>query len=130
QILRNPPPGIDELVALAGVLRLARSKEYEFDRIVIDTAPTGHTLRLLSFPDFLDQFLDKVIKLRERLDGVLGVVAGLFGKRDNLVQQADVAVQTLIKYREEIIALRDLFADADATEFCVVTIPTQLAIAE
>jgi anion-transporting ArsA/GET3 family ATPase len=59
QILRNPPPGIDELVALAGVIKLARSEQYKFDRVIIDTAPTGHTLRLLSFPDFLDQFLDK-----------------------------------------------------------------------
>jgi Anion-transporting ATPase len=60
QILRNPPPGIDELVALAGVIKLARSEQYQFDRVIIDTAPTGHTLRLLSFPDFLDHFLEKV----------------------------------------------------------------------
>lgn len=32
----------------------------KFDRIIIDTAPTGHTLRLLGFPDFLDNFLEKV----------------------------------------------------------------------
>lgn len=31
----------------------------KFDRIIIDTAPTGHTLRLLGFPDFLDNFLEK-----------------------------------------------------------------------
>lgn len=33
---------------------------HKFDRIIIDTAPTGHTLRLLGFPDFLDNFLEKV----------------------------------------------------------------------
>lgn len=36
------------------------ASRYKFDRIIIDTAPTGHTLRLLGFPDFLDNFLEKV----------------------------------------------------------------------
>jgi hypothetical protein len=70
ELLRNPPPGIDELVALAGVVELAqggglpgsgaKGETRYYDRIIIDTAPTGHTLRLLSFPDFLDSFLEKV----------------------------------------------------------------------
>ena len=38
-------------------------KEGSFDRVIIDTAPTGHTLRLLSFPEFLDNFLQKVDSL-------------------------------------------------------------------
>lgn len=38
-------------------------KEGSFDRVIIDTAPTGHTLRLLSFPEFLDNFLQKVYSL-------------------------------------------------------------------
>ena len=36
------------------------------DRIVIDTAPTGHTLRMLSYPEFLDEFFEKIIKIRGR----------------------------------------------------------------
>lgn len=39
------------------ILRFDRN---DFDRIIIDTAPTGHTLRLLGFPEFLDNFLEKV----------------------------------------------------------------------
>jgi arsenite-transporting ATPase len=42
-------PGIDELVALLEIVRLADGGEY--DLVVVDTAPTGHTLRLLAAPD-------------------------------------------------------------------------------
>lgn len=56
-LLDTVPPGADEFVALARVLDLAD----HYDRLVIDTAPSGHTLRLLAFPDFLDSFLGKVL---------------------------------------------------------------------
>lgn len=79
-LLENPPPGIDELIALADVVQLTNAADgRKFDRIVIDTAPTGHTLRLLSFPDFLDSFLGKIIKFQVRLSGLLNTLGGLFG---------------------------------------------------
>eukprot|EP00752_Nemacystus_decipiens_P006686 g6013.t1 len=130
EVLANPPPGIDELVALSRVLKLARSEEQNFDRIIIDTAPTGHTLRLLGFPDFLDNFLEKVIQLRGRMGGILSLLNGMFGGGGNIVEKADLAVEKLQDYKEKMVELRDLFKNQDATEFCIVTIPTQLAIAE
>ena len=49
-------------MALSEVLRLAQPRDGGggYDRVLIDTAPTGHTLRLLAAPDFLDGFLGKV----------------------------------------------------------------------
>ncbi|CAN0206159.1 unnamed protein product [Ectocarpus sp. 6 AP-2014] len=105
EVLANPPPGIDELVA-------------------------GHTLRLLGFPDFLENFLEKVIQLRGRMGGILNLLTGMFGGGTNVVEKADMAVEKLQGYKERMMELRDLFKNQDATEFCIVTIPTQLAIAE
>jgi hypothetical protein len=54
----------------AQVLQFVKGEEYaRFTRIVFDTAPTGHTLRLLTVPDFVDASLDKIIRLRKKLGG-------------------------------------------------------------
>ena len=41
------PPGVDEAIAISHLVQYDRS---DFEKIIIDTAPTGHTLRLLQFP--------------------------------------------------------------------------------
>ena len=54
------PPGVDELVAISKVVAFLKAPEYaKFSRIIFDTAPTGHTLRLLTLPDFIDATIGK-----------------------------------------------------------------------
>ena len=56
ELLDTLPPGVDEAVAIAKVVQFVKSPKYaHFGAIVFDTAPTGHTLRLLTLPDFLDK---------------------------------------------------------------------------
>ena len=60
ELLDTLPPGVDEAVAISKVVQLARSPDYKgFSRVVFDTAPTGHTLRLLTLPEFLDATIGK-----------------------------------------------------------------------
>ncbi|CAM9358085.1 unnamed protein product, partial [Hapterophycus canaliculatus] len=82
-VLDNAPPGTDELVALSKVLRLVKGDNelgIKFDRVIIDTAPTGHTLRMLSYPEFLDGFFEKLIKIRNKLKGATAMLSMFSGR--------------------------------------------------
>jgi arsenite-transporting ATPase len=59
------PPGMDELFSLLQIKR--HHDDGEFDAIIVDCAPTGETLRLLSFPDVCTWWLEKVFPWERRL---------------------------------------------------------------
>src|SRR3954466_14511261 len=61
------PPGMDELFSLLQIKRHHESGE--FDAIVVDCAPTGETLRLLSFPDVASWWLEKMLPLERKMMG-------------------------------------------------------------
>ena len=59
------PPGLDELFSLLQIKR--HHEEASFDAVIVDCAPTGETLRLLSFPDVARWWLEKVFPARGAL---------------------------------------------------------------
>ncbi|XP_038707935.1 ATPase GET3B-like isoform X3 [Tripterygium wilfordii] len=121
ELLDTPPPGLDEALAVSKVMQFVDSQEYsKFSRIVLDTAPTGHTLRLLSLPDFLDGSIGKMMKLKKKLASATSAIKSVFGKE---VPQQDTSTE-LEQLKERMAKVRDLFHNPDTTEFVVVTIPT------
>ena len=146
-ILDNTPPGLDELLALAETLAVVRGGQdaaaaaadgadragalgrERFDRVVFDTAPTGHTLRLLAFPDFLDNLLTKLVALKARVGGAIALLGGLLGGVDPAAK-LDEAVVKLERWRSRVAELQRLLTDPDVTDFVVVGIPSRLSVAE
>jgi arsenite/tail-anchored protein-transporting ATPase len=133
-LLNNPPPGLDELVALSNVLDRSSSQQ-QFDTIIVDTAPTGHTLRLLALPQFLDGLLGKLIQLRMKLSGIASTLQTFFGAGDQQAAKQrthtiDTALSKLETFRTKMSKLRTTLQNPAITSFVVVTVPTKLGIAE
>lgn len=129
ELLDTPPPGLDEAIAISKVMEFVDSPDYRmFTRIVFDTAPTGHTLRLLSLPDFMDASIGKLMKMKKKIASATSAIKSVFGKEQPpLVEDSTDKLEQL---RERMGKVRDLFRDSQTTEFVIVTIPTVMAVKE
>ncbi|WP_225333758.1 ArsA family ATPase [Halomicrobium urmianum] len=125
--LSGSMPGSDEAAAMR--LLLEYMDDERFERVVIDTAPTGHTLRLLELPEAMDSMLGKVLMLKERLSGMMDGLGGLFGD-ENADVDADAEMRDLEAMREKIERLRDVLRDPTKTDFRVVLVPEELSVVE
>jgi len=117
-------PGADEAVAMRQLLEYL--DDPRFDRVIVDTAPTGHTLRLLELPELMDSMVGRVMKMRQRMQGMFDGLKGMFGGgSDNPDPSAD-----LDQLRESIKRLRGVLRDPDQTDFRVVMIPEEMSVVE
>src|SRR5437868_9362849 len=113
-------PGVDELVALLEVRRLAASGPY--DEVVLETAPTGHLLRLLQTPKTLRSIAGVLDEMQEKHRVVAESLVG--GATRDL---ADALVEEL---EREGGALETMLRDPDTARFRWVLLPEALSVAE
>lgn len=119
-------PGSDEVASLSFFLDYDAD---EWDRVVFDTAPTGHTLRLLTLPDVLGEGLSTALQIRgevrQLVDRARSVVFGpaAFWGSDDGAEDID-------SFRADLREVSALLRDPERTEFRVVLLPETLAIEE
>jgi arsenite/tail-anchored protein-transporting ATPase len=114
-------PGMDEIVSLINIYRNAR--EGSFDVVVIDAAPTGETVRLLSMPDTFQWYASRISSLQ---NGVLNL-ARPFLKSVLPTTEIMDAVQTL---SERVKTLREVLSNADVSSYRPVVNPERMVIKE
>jgi arsenite-transporting ATPase len=117
-------PGADEAAAMRQLLEYL--DDPRFDRVVVDTAPTGHTLRLLQLPEMMDSMVGRMMKLRQQFGGMMDSVKGMFGGGgDDAPGMGD-----LDELQERIEHLRTVLQDPAKTDFRVVMIPEEMSVVE
>ena len=117
--INNAIPGIDEWGACEVMGQQFRSGEY--DLVVFDTAPTGHTLKALASPSHVKQFILQLRRLKSKLLGKLLLFKG---------KKADELELCLAEFCDEIDELKEYLADPERTQIALVSIPTEAGFME
>ena len=122
-------PGIDEATALASAIEHIESDRY--DLIVFDTAPTGHTLKLLGMPDILQAGIEKLQGWQNTIWGYWDVLKGMGSSASLRRMQAKEEVANMLEnYKRGIQKVALMLQDQRRTRFVVVCIAEYLSISE
>src|SRR5262249_18729019 len=119
------PPGMDELFSL---LRLqAHHASGQFDVIVVDCAPTGETLRLLSFPDIARWWIEKVFPRERQL---LAAARPIGRSLLDIPLPTEAAFADVQRLSESLIAMNDILRDRRHATIRLVMNPDKMVIGE
>ena len=119
------PPGMDELFSLLQIKRHHDADEY--DCVVVDCAPTGETLRLLSFPDVATWWLEKVFPWERRLVGAARPLArGLL----DIPLPGEAVFDDVERLVRNLVAMNDILRDRSSTSVRLVMNPDRMVVKE
>ncbi len=115
------PPGMDELFSLLQIKRHHEGGEY--DCVIVDCAPTGETLRLLSFPDVVTWWLERIAPSQRRF---APWARSLF----DVPLPADGVFDDLERLARNLIAMNDILRDGTQTTVRLVMNPDRMVVKE
>src|SRR5919106_5314905 len=118
-------PGLDELFSLADVKRY--NDEGPYDVLVVDCAPTGETLRLLSLPDVIQWYMQRIFPIERRVVGALRPVAR---RMTNFPLPDQSVYEAVLRFYNKLDGVREVLTDPLTTSVRLVVNPERMVIAE
>lgn len=130
--LAREAPGSHESAVLERIAELVQLGTREYDRTIFDTAPTGHTLRLLQLPEQLTGWAETLLKNRDRSERFGQAMRSLTSSRDEAPTRSPEAQlrATLLRRKERFAFLRDTLQDRDRVGFVIVLTPERIPVQE
>ncbi len=139
--LSRDAPGMQEAALLERIAEVVETGVEEYDLVIFDTAPSGHTARLMVLPQMMSAWTEGLIQRREKADRFADIVRGLgsdssmedktIGGADQEEKQRESKIrQILLRRRNKFVHLRDKIADPDLTSFVIVLAAERLPVLE
>jgi arsenite-transporting ATPase len=113
-------PGIDEVMSFKTIIDFI--EEGEFEKYVVDTAPTGHALRLISSPKLLDEWIKVAARMRWKYRYIVTSFAGSYHQ--------DEVDSFLFSLKKTVKRIESILRDNTRCEFIPVCIPEAMAVLE
>ncbi|MBC7291557.1 MAG: ArsA family ATPase [Actinotalea sp.] len=141
--LARDAPGMHEAAILERVAEVVEESLASYDLLVLDTAPSGHTARLMALPESLTTWTDGLLRREERArrlaeaerglgeDPAAAVLGDPSGHAPSARERRDVEIRdVLLRRRARFALLRSVFTDAATTAFVVVLAAERLPVLE
>ena len=121
-------PGMDELANLLYINQF--QQEGKYDVAVVDCAPTGETLRLLSFPEMLHWWMTRMFPLGKKMVNLANVIKPLAGGLMRMPIPDSAVMNSVEKLYQDLDSVRTLLVDAKKSSVRLVVNPEKMVIKE
>lgn len=118
-------PGLDEVFSLLKILDIY--EEAKYDVIVVDCAPTGQSLSLLTYSEKLNILIDSILPMVQSINSIFG---SFISKKTSVPKPRDIVFEELKNLAKRLEKLYDIFHKHDSTSIRIVTTPEQIVLEE
>jgi arsenite-transporting ATPase len=118
-------PGIDEIFSLIDVRTHVESGN--FDAVVVDCAPTAETLRLLSLPEVMNWYIERIFPVERR---VVKAVRPMLSRMTTLPIAGDKVFAAIERLHRNLDAVKQILTDEAVSSVRLVVNPEKMVIAE
>ncbi len=138
--LSKDAPGMQEAAILEKMAEIVEQGRKDYEHVIFDTAPSGHTARLMALPEMMTAWTEGLIQRRERADRFAEFVRGLgsdsalaediVGEKNPAAEKESRIRSVLNRRRLKFVHLRDALADPEQTSFVIVLVAERLPVLE